>query len=276
MRKADLHVHTCASGRDHVPWDPEQVFSLAKVQGLTALAFTEHDNIDSISAGRRLSFVYGVTFLPGIEITSSWRGEPAHVLGYFPNGVLSLKYFLADVVSSERRRFHLAMLEDLQQRGAAVTIAEYDAEVGAQEHVQPRSLYNLLLKKGVLSRWKDYVAMTEASGVQPRRPPFPEVIRVCHEAGGIAVVAHPGHDTGVVYTFDAEDIAALAAEGLDGVEVFHPAHTKGQEDYYARLADDLGLVKTGGSDMHLPSPDPEKIVGGTYCDWDEVLQYLER
>ena len=240
------------------------------------MAFTEHDNIDSIAEGRRLSTVYGVTFLPGVEITSRWRGEPAHVLGFFPDGVLSsLEGLLADVVWSERRRFQIAVLEDLQRRGTAVTIAEYDAEVGAQEHAQPRSLYNLLLKKGVLSSLEDYAAMTEASGVQPRRPPFPEVIRACHEAGGIAVVAHPGHDTGVVYTFDAEDITALAAEGLDGVEVFHPAHTTAQEDDYARLADRLGLVKTGGSDMHLPSPDPEKMVGGTYCDWDEVLQYLE-
>ena len=56
----------------------------------------------------------------------------------------------------------------------------------------------------------------------------------------------------------------------------HPAHTKAQEDDYVQIADRLGLVKTGGSDMHIPRPEPQKMVGGTYCDWDEVLQYLER
>ena len=90
------------------------------------------------------------------------------------------------------------------------------------------------------------------------------------------MVAHPGHDTGVVFTFDEENIAALEAEGLNGVEVFHPAHTKSQEDDYVQIADRLGLVKSGGSDMHIPRPEPQKMVGGTYCDWDEVLQYLER
>ncbi len=213
MRRADLHVHTHASS--DASFDPEEVFSVALARGLTALTFSDHDCIDSIAEGQRLSTVYGLTFLPGIEITSSWRGEPAHILGFFPDGPLpSLEEFLAE-------KFR-------------------------------------------------------AAGVQLRRPLVPESIRACHEAGGIAVVAHPGHDTGVVFTFDEESITALAAEGLDGVEVWHPAHTEAQEEEYARVADRLGLVKTGGSDMHIPRPEPQKMVGGTYCDWDEVLRYLER
>ena len=274
MRRADLHVHTCASS--DASFNPEEVFSVAKARGLTALTFSDHDTIESIAEGQQLATVYGMTFLPGIEITSSWRGEPAHVLGFFPDGPLpSLEVFLADEIWSERRRRNLVMLEYLQGQGTAVTMAEYDAEVEAQEHPESRALYELLLRKGVLSNWTDYAAIQEASGFQVRRPLVPEAIRACHEAGGIAVVAHPGHDTGVVFTFDAENIAALAAEGLDGVEVFHPAHTRAQEEEYARVADRLGLVKTGGSDMHIPRPDPEKMVGGTYCDWDGVLHYLK-
>ena len=94
------------------------------------------------------------------------------------------------------------------------------------------------------------MALREESGVRVLHPPVPQVIQACHEAGGIAVVAHPGHDTGVVFTFDEENIAALEAEGLNGVEVLHPAHTKAQEDDYVQIADRLGLVKTGGSDTY--------------------------
>ena len=167
------------------------------------------------------------------------------------------------------------MLEYLQGKGTKVTIAEYDAEVKAQEHSESTALYRLLLKKGVVSNQKEFMALREESGVRVLHPPVPEVIPAIHEAGGIAVVAHPGHDTGVVFTFDEENIAALADEGLDGVEVFHPAHTEAQEDEYVRISDSLGLVKTGGSDMHIPRPEPQKMVGGTYCDWDGVLEYLE-
>jgi len=240
------------------------------------VTFSDHDSIESVAEGQRLSTIYDVAFLPGIEITSSWRGEPAHVLGFFRDGPLSsLEDFLADKIWSVRGQYNLAMLDYLQGQGTAVTIAEYDAEEKAQEHSKSTVLYELLLKKGVVSNQKEFMAMREASGVRVLHPPIPEVIPAIHEAGGIAVVAHPGHDTGVVFTFDEENFVALAAEGLDGVEVFHPAHTKAQEADYVRISDRLGLVKTGGSDMHIPRPEPQKMVGGTFCDWDGVLQYLE-
>ena len=127
-----------------------------------------------------------------------------------------------------------------------------------------------------MSSQRAFFALRKESGVLVHKPSIPEAIQACHEAGGIAVVAHPGHDTGAVFTFDEENIAALVAQGLNGVEVSHPAHTAAQEHHYTQLADRLGLVKTGGSDMHVPRPEPRKLVGGTYCDWDEVLQYLQR
>ena len=95
-----------------------------------------------------------------------------------------------------RTQYNLAMLEYLQGQGTAVTIAEYGAE--AQEHSESTALYQLLLKKGVVSNQKAFMALREESGVRVLHPPVPQVIQACHEAGGIAVVAHPGHDTGVV------------------------------------------------------------------------------
>ena len=275
MRKADLHLHTHAS--TDASFDPEEIFSIAKARGLTALTFSDHDNTDSTAEGQRLAPIYDVAFLPGIEITSSWRGEEAHVLGFFPDGPLpSLADFLVDKIWSVRRRYNLAVLDYVQRQGTGVTISEHEAKVVGEERSESTELYRLLLKKGVVSSQRAFVALRKESGVLLRKPPIPEAIQACHEAGGIAVVAHPGHDTGAVFTFDEDNIAALAAQGLNGVEVSHPAHTEAQEEHYAQLADRLGLVKTGGSDMHVPRPEPQKLVGGTYCDWDEVLQYLQR
>ena len=275
MRKADLHLHTHASS--DASFDPEEVFSIAKARGLTALTFSDHDNTDSTAEGQRLAPIYDVAFLPGIEITSSWRGEEAHVLGFFLDGPLpSLADFLVNKIWSVRRQYNLAVLEYVRRQGTGVTIAEHEAKVVGQERSESTELYQLLLKKGVVSSQRAFMALRKESGVLLRKPPIPEAIQACHEAGGIAVVAHPGHDTGAVFTFDEDNLAALAAQGLNGVEVSHPAHTEAQEDHYAQIADRLGLVKTGGSDMHVPRPEPQKLVGGTYCDWDEVLQYLQR
>ena len=82
MRRADLHVHTHASS--DASFDPEEVFSIAMARGLTAVTFSDHDSIESIAEGQRLSTVYDVTFLPGIEITSSWRGGTGPRFGLFP------------------------------------------------------------------------------------------------------------------------------------------------------------------------------------------------
>ena len=101
MKKADLHLHTHASS--DASFDPEEVFSIAKAREMTALTFSDHDSVASNSEGQRLANIYDVAFLPGVEISSSWRGKPAHVLGYFPKGPLpSLEYFLEENIRTVR------------------------------------------------------------------------------------------------------------------------------------------------------------------------------
>jgi hypothetical protein len=71
-----------------------------------------------------------------------------------------------------------------------------------------------------------------------------ETIALIHQAGGVAVLAHPGETPG------AEEIASFARAGLDGLEAFYPGYAPSLSEYYAGLAQDLGLVATGGSDFH--------------------------
>ena len=149
MRRADRHVHTHASS--DASFSPEEVFSIGKARGLSAVTFSDHDTTDSIAEGQRLAPLYEVDFLPGIEITSSWREIPAHVLCYFKDGPPpSLQEFLADKIWSVGKQFNLAMLDYLQGQGKDVTVAEYDAEVEAQEESDSTALYHLLVKKGIV------------------------------------------------------------------------------------------------------------------------------
>jgi predicted metal-dependent phosphoesterase TrpH len=279
MRKADLHLHTTPASEDAIQ-EPEEVFRQAKQRGLAAVAFTDHDNMVNVEQGRRLSETYGVAFLTGIEINSSWRGENAHVLGYFPSGAAPLlQTFLVDRVWQGRRRAELMLMERLRHRGVEVTVAEHDAEALAEEY-RGSALYRVLLNQGKVSSLKDYVALIGAKDLKVTEcfyPPISEVIQAVHQAGGIAALAHPGVDPDdKFYRFDAEAIAALATAGLDGVKAFHPVHSTTQREYYARVADRLGLVTTGGSDRHGHETVPDRMVGGTYCDWDKMLRYMEQ
>jgi hypothetical protein len=84
-------------------------------------------------------------------------------------------------------------------------------------------------------------------------PTVPEVIAVAHAAGGVALIAHPGRSKGVyAIPADAADIAAFVAAGIDGIEVFYPAHTAAQIDFYLSQAQQHGLLISGGSDSHHP------------------------
>ena len=247
-----------------------------------ALAFTDHESMDNIEEGRRLAEVYRIAFLPGVETSSTWQGQLAHVLGYFPNGAApSLQTFLVERVWRQgTRRNALMLIDRLQYQGIAITVAEYDAEAHAGRY-RGSPLLRALLKKGIVSDMEDYKVKIGAADIPQAEewfyPPIPEVVQAVHQAGGFAALAHPGGYPGTgFFQFDAETIAALAMEGLDGLEVFHPAHNRAQVDYYEQAADRLGLVKTGGSDSHGHSTSGEREVGGMFCDWDEVQQYMEK
>jgi hypothetical protein len=81
-----------------------------------------------------------------------------------------------------------------------------------------------------------------------------EVIAVAHSLGALAVLAHPGRDKGIyAVPADPADIAAMAAAGLDGVEVYYPSHSAAQRELYGALAASHSLLVSGGSDSHHPS-----------------------
>jgi hypothetical protein len=197
-------------------------------------------------------------------------------LGYFPNGAASsFDAFLTERIWQERRRIQLILLERLRERGVSVTLAEYEAEAQAgPAGTYHLPLYRLLLKKGIISSVADYGAMRKDANIKFLFPMIPEVIAAVQKAGGFAALAHPGAQGGLFFRFDGADIAALAADGLDGVEVFHHHHDQAQTEHFAQAADRLGLVKTGGSDLHRQARGGRKL-GSWFCDWDQVLQYID-
>lgn len=87
-----------------------------------------------------------------------------------------------------------------------------------------------------------------------------EIVAVAHGLGALAVLAHPGRGKGV-YAIPAEeqDIAGMAAAGLDGIEVYYPSHSPAQVARYAALAARYGLLVSGGSDSHHPHQELSSI-----------------
>ncbi len=240
--RVDLHCHSFFSDGDHAPG---HVAALARAAGLGAFALTDHDCLDGLQ-----EFVDAAEgFLPvcGVEISARRDQSDVHILGLFIDpGDARLIRRLADLARSRQTRA-TAMVERLRALG--IPIREEDvARFAGQGTVGRPHVAHVLVEMGVVAHVEEAFRRYLRPGTPafiPKPGPAPaEAIVWVHEAGGAAVLAHPGplrHDAW---------IAEMAAEGLDGVEVWHPKHNPVQRESYLRLARDLGLVPSGGSDYH--------------------------
>ena len=241
----DLHSHTTAS--DGL-LSPAALLDAAGAAGLTVLAITDHDTTAGYLEARRLPGANALELVPGIEISAVHDGRDLHVLGYFIDPSSSGLAVFLDRQRTDRRRRVLEMAERLQSLGYAVDprpildMAERGRSVG-----RPQIAEALVAAGHVRSRDEAFPRFLEHGGPAfvPRRGASPaEVVRIIHEAGGIASLAHPG-----VYNRD-HVVDTLAAEGLDAIEARHSDHNAETEARYRAMAARLGLLVTGGSDFH--------------------------
>jgi predicted metal-dependent phosphoesterase TrpH len=255
---ADLHTHTSASDGTLTP---SELIDAAASQGIRVIAVSDHDSVEGVAPALEAASRAGVTVVPAVELSALHEDQDVHVLGYFIDH--------ADTALTERllefRRGRLqravAMIEALDDAGYAVSIDDVLAHAGegavGRSHVA-RALVDRGSAASVSEAFTDLIGRDRPFF---RRKPLlepSEVISVIHDAGGLAVLAHPG-------VGGAEDlIADLVDAGLDGLEAFHPEHTEEDAVRIERIASDAGLLVTGGSDYHGPGhPGPGLGAVGT-------------
>ena len=246
--RADLHVHSNASdGTD----TPAEVMHRAARAGLDAVALTDHDTVAGHAEARR-SLPDGLTLVPGMELSCRLDDRSLHLLAYLfdpdhPELAEQTQRIRDDRVLRAR-----AMVRRLADLGAAVTWDQVAAIAGTAVVGRPH-IARAMAASGVVATpadafTSDWIADGGRAYVAKYALDPYRAIRLVRAAGGVAVLAHPrsAHDLLV----SDEQIAALAAAGLAGIEVFHPDQSQAQRAALLGLARDLGLVATGGSDDH--------------------------
>jgi predicted metal-dependent phosphoesterase TrpH len=251
----DLHIHTTATPH-HSFWEPEALVLAAKAAGLRTIAAADHNTIAGVRALLAVGARHGVRVIPGVEIDSGFGGKQWHTLVYGVDpdepALLALcaavfERNMADAAALRaelpRRGFRLDGLDAL---GRPPNVADVGAALARQNPLPER-----VAGEDDESAGMRYILTEIAGGYQPVG--VDEIVQVAHGAGGLAVLAHPGRSKGIyAIPATAEDIAAMAAAGLDGVEVFYPTHSEQQRTFYTELARRYGLLITGGSDSHGP------------------------
>jgi predicted metal-dependent phosphoesterase TrpH len=245
----DLHTHSIYS--DGLA-TPAQLISLAVSSKLTALALTDHDTVAGVAEAMQLGQEQGLTVISGLELSAQHGDCNVHILGY---GVRldspALAAALARLQQGRRER-NLQMLEKLNKLGVAITSEETEQLSGGGQTGRPH-IARLLLTKGYVQTLSQaftlYLGRHKAAWCDRFAYSAAETIAIIHEAGGVAVLAHPGIIDPELKA-QPQLLRELAERHLDGLELYYPGHNYSMIQCFSGLAQRYSLVVTGGSDYH--------------------------
>jgi hypothetical protein len=253
QQEVDLHVHTKISDNS---LSASEVIRLAKGKKITHLAITDHDTTKGLQEAIVLGQEIGVGIVPGIEISAYdyQRNNRAHILGLFIEPEHPSLDLLCTSLVQARNQASFEMVREVIAAGYDISwedVQRYEGGTGVYKqhimHALPDkgycekiycNLYKKLFRRG---------SSSEAQGIAYIQLEYIDAqaaILAVKEAGGIAVLAHPGQFN----NFDAID--EWMELGLEGIEVFHPSHNEDNRQASLRFAQKHHLIMTGGSDFH--------------------------
>jgi 3',5'-nucleoside bisphosphate phosphatase len=248
--RIDLHAHSSVSdGTDR----PDDLIRRAGAAALDVVALTDHDTVDGWPAARGAAGLENVVVVPGIEISTRLRGAGVHVLGYLLDPAYPpLADELARVRGGRANRLtEMTLL--LTKAGMPVDVADVLAVAGTASSIGRPHVADALVAKGyVTDRAEAFTRLLSDGGPAyvPRYAPTTEAaVRLVRDAGGVTVLAHPW-GRGSRRVLDSPTIAALAENGLAGIEVDHEDHDLADRAALRQIARTHGLVVTGSSDYH--------------------------
>jgi len=248
-RWADLHTHTTASDGLH---SPAANVRMAKEAGLAAIGISDHDTVSGVAEALAEGDRIGVEVVPGVEISTVARDQDIHVLGYYIDVADAVFLERLKQLRDTRDQRNAMMLAKLRELGMPITLDDVMASVKAtksgDDTIGRPHIADALVRRGyvpsVEEAFRTLLGKGGAAYVNPPRIHPATAIEWIHDAGGVAVLAHPG-----LYGEDTL-IPELIDAGLDGIEAHHSDHAPEEEAKYAELAIANGLIVTAGSDFH--------------------------
>ena len=241
---ADLHLHTSFSDGTY---SPEELAAHGKRFGFAAMALTDHDTVEGCARMQTACEAQGIEFITGTELTAELDGNEMHLLGYCidpTNGKLLGEVARFQSVRQNRIREMVARLNQLNiPLKADAVFAIANCRSPGRPHVA-RALVQAGYCATLDEAFERYLKVHRPAWVPKCKISALQGMELIHEAGGMAVLAHPGLNR------TDEIIPELAAAGLDGIECFHSKHSATTSNHYLQMADKYHLLVTGGSDCH--------------------------
>ncbi len=276
MRKVDLHIHSKFSSDGELP--PEKIADELKRLDYYAFSITDHDSMGAYPEIVKYAQKIGLEVVPGVEITTGYRGRETHLLGYFLSPQDG-REVLSPIVKS-RLELTRKRIEKLQKLGYDINFEEVIEKSTPAPPTAP-IIIELLMERHPekFSGMQDPIREFYRAHFLPGGPayvervyvPIEKMIEKLLEKGAVPVLAHPGAYTPI----EEEDIAYLKKAGLQGIEVKNTYHNKAQEEFYGKMAEKYSLAPTCGTDFHGKRK-PSVHLGDVFCGYEVVEELKSR
>ncbi len=246
----DFHIHSTASDGT---LSPAEVVSLALNSGLKAIALTDHDTVEgneeAIKEGRRLGF----EVVPGVEISCGHAVGEVHLLGFFIDWKSDLLKQKLSMLREFREKRNPQIIDKLRHLGLNITYDEVKMVAEGGSIGRPH-IAQVLKEKGFVFSNQDafdrYLKKGGSAYVPKELLSVMEAVNIIHDAGGLAIIAHPMQSRSISTYGIRRFIRELMDDGIDGLEVYYSSHSSNDIGILLEIADEYDLLVTGGTDFH--------------------------
>jgi predicted metal-dependent phosphoesterase TrpH len=247
--KADLHIHSAASDGSLTV---EQILAESRERGLEIIALTDHETTAGAQAAFGRAGAYGLRVIPAVELSTYYKGEEIHLLGYYPRGI-GHSHLQERLTAARRRRTDLVrwMVEQLALKGVPLDWRMV-AQTAAGETVCKTHIYYAMQRYWPAATQRDWRLVSE--GVRKggcaycpyEEYGFAEAVDLVRETGGLPVLAHPG------LIGDRALVPELLRFPVGGIEAYYGYwhDSAALVRAFAHLGRECALPRTGGSDYH--------------------------
>lgn len=248
----DLHCHSTASDGS---LSPAELVARAHQMGVDVLALTDHDATHGLAEAASVAKQQGLDLINGIEVSVTWGSQTIHIVGLFidpENSVLQQGLERLQAFRRWRAEEIARRLEKKRVPGAYEGAKEFcGGQIMSRTHFA-----QYLVKAGfapdIRTVFKKYLVRGKPGYVPGNWASLEEALNWIHQAGGLAVVAHPAR-----YQISATKLRELLKEFKDfgglGMEVVSGSHSRDHILHMSALATRLDLLASQGSDFHAPS-----------------------
>ena len=267
MKKIDLHIHTHYS--DGI-FSPIEILEMANKNNYDVIAITDHDTLEGYNFARQFIKKFNMKLIPGVEISSYYKDKDVHILAYNFNPTSSSLISLLKKIQESRLKRAEKIVEKLRNLGIHIQMEKVLAMAGKSNLIGRPHIARVLVKNGDCNTNQEafdyFLGNDSPAYVKKNTPSIEEICETVNKAEGVTVLAHP-HTL-----FNDNYVREILMKGVGGIEAFYSTYNKETIKRYSKIAEEFGIIRTGGSDFHGDLNDFD--IFGEYTAPEIVLDYL--